>query len=106
MEFIYTNINPFGAETDDCVSRAISLASGYDYFDIQEKLYLASRLFECDRLDVCCYQNLLENVFGYKPVYCDNMIIVPNHLTVIIDGNLRDTFDCSQEYCDKAWYVG
>ena len=32
MEFVYTNLNPFGARTDDCVSRAIALASGYDYF--------------------------------------------------------------------------
>lgn len=120
MEFVYTNINPFGAETDDCVSRAIALASGYDYFGIQEKLYLVSRLFECDRLSVCCYQNLLENVFGYEPVYCHNMTVeefadehpfgiylirIPNHLTVIIDGKLRDTWNCSNYMCDLAWNV-
>lgn len=121
MEFVYTNLNPFGVETDDCVSRAISLVSGCDYFDIQEKLYLVSRLFECDRLDVCCYQNLLENVFGYEPVYCQGMTVqefadehpfgvylirVPNHLTVVADNKLRDIWDCSQEMCSKAWFVG
>lgn len=121
MEFVYTNINPFGAQTDDCVTRAISLVSGYDYFDIQEKLYLVSRLFECDRLDVCCYQNLLERVFGYEPVYCHNMTIeefadehplgiflirIPNHLTVIIDGKQYDTFYSGEEVCDRCWFVG
>ena len=120
MEFVYTNINPFGARTDDCVSRAIAFASGYDYFDIQEKLYLVSRLFECDRLSHCCYQNLLEDVFGYEPVYCQDMTVeefadehpfgiylirIEGHLTVIMDGKLRDTWDCRDYFCDLAWFV-
>ena len=79
-----------------------------------------SRLFECDRLDVCCYQNLLENVFGYNRVYCENMTVkefadehpfgiylirIENHLTVIIDGKLRDTWNCGDFLCDLVWFV-
>lgn len=118
MAFKYVNVNPSGARTDDCVTRAISLASGYDYFDIQEKLVLTSKLFGCDRLARCCYQNLLEKVFGYIPVYCKGMTVeefceeypigvylirVPNHLTTVINGIVRDTWDTSSQLCDKAW---
>lgn len=120
MAFKFVNVNPSGARTDDCVTRAISLASGYDYFDIQEKLVLTSKLFGCDRLARCCYQNLLEYVFGYTPVECHGLTIdefcienpygtylirIQGHLTAVIDGVINDTWDCGDFICDKAWRV-
>ena len=120
MGFIYTNVNPEQLLINDCVTRAISLATDSDYFDIQEKLYLTSSLFSCDRLSVQCYENLLENVFGCEPVYCYGMTVgefaednpvgvflvrIQGHLTTIIDGDIRDTWDTSNEICDLAWYV-
>jgi len=120
MEFIYTNLNPAKEHTDDCVTRAIALATNSDYYDIQEKLYLTSSLFSCPRLSVLCYENLLENVFGCIPVYCNNMTVsefadenpygtylirLEGHLTVVINSCLYDTFDCGDELCDLAWYV-
>lgn len=120
MAFKFVNMNPSGAKTDDCVTRAIALVSGLDYYDVQEKLVLTSKLFGCDRLSKCCYSNLLERVFGYTPIFCKGMTVeefcienpfgvflvrLPNHLTAIVDGKVNDTWDCSDLICDQAWFV-
>ena len=39
MSFKYYNNNPLSKEEQDCVTRAIALASGYSYAEIQDKLY-------------------------------------------------------------------
>lgn len=118
--FIYTNVNPFNADMKDCVCRAISLATDIDYFIIQEKLLLTAMLFDCDALSPCCYSHLLEDVFDCEPVYCKGMTLadfadenpfgsfvvrIPNHLTAVVNGDIFDTFDCSNEVCDLAWQV-
>lgn len=118
MAFKFVNVNPSGAKTDDCVTRAITLASGLDYFDIQEKLVLTSKLFGCDRLARCCYQNLLEYVLKYTPIECQGLTVnefcelhpygtylvrIQGHLTTVIDGDVNDTWYCGDFICDKAW---
>lgn len=120
MAFKYVNVNPSGAKTDDCVTRAISLASGLDYYEVQEKLVLTSKLFGCDRLTRSCYQNLLEYVLGYTPVYCRGMTVdefcyeypygtylirMKGHITCVINGVINDIWDCGDLKCDKAWFV-
>lgn len=120
MAFKFNNANPMGAKVDDCVCRAITLASGLDYFDVQEKLVLTSKLFGCDRLTRCCYAHLLEDVLGYIPVQCRGLTVnefcelhpygtflvrMKNHITCIIDGDINDIWDCGSEFCDKAWIV-
>lgn len=118
MAFKYVNVNPSGAKTDDCVTRAISLASGLDYYEVQEKLVLTSKLFGCDRLSKCCYSNLLEKVLGYTPIYCKGLTVkefceeypygiylvrIKSHLTTVIDGNIMDIWNSSDYSCDLAW---
>lgn len=120
MAFKYVNVNPSGAKTDDCINRAISLASGLDYYDVQEKLVLTSKLFGCDRLTRDCYSNLLEKVFNYIPVYCKGMTVdefcleypygiylvrMKSHITCVIDGVINDTWNCGSEFATNAWYV-
>ena len=66
--FKYLNLNPLSIEEEDCVTRAIALASGYSYADIQDKLYYMARLFDCEELCVCCYKHLLDDIFDYPRV--------------------------------------
>ena len=71
--FIYYNNNPYGLKEEDCVTRAISLASGLDYFDISKKLKLTSELLECEKLCVCCYDFLIEEVLMFSKVDCNTL---------------------------------
>ena len=119
-EYHYLNLNPLGKDEQDCVCRAISLATGRDYYDIEDKLHLTARLFECDELCVCCYKHLLDYVFEYPKVYCRDMTVsefmhkhprgtfilrMDGHCTCIINGRLFDTQDCLNGRLTDAWSV-
>ena len=117
--FIYWNENPNGEHIGDCVVRAITLATGLPYEDVEDKLWLTAELLGC--VDICpfCYRNLLENVFQFREVNPNNMTIrefadthsygtyilrIPSHLTCIIDGDLYDIWDCrDSETITDAW---
>lgn len=118
--FIYYNQNPDGEKESDCVTRAISLATGLDYVNVRRKLYHTAKLNNCSKLCICCYRLLLENVLWLKPVYCENMTInefadmhpsgtyllrVDGHLTCLIDGAIYDIWDCRREELTDAWLV-
>ena len=121
MGFKFLNLNPLGKREEDCVCRAISLATEKDYEDVQEQLYLISKLFRCESLCVCCYKHLLDYVYnldriesfhGYtihefielnpKGTY---IIRVDGHLTCAIDGILYDTWDSRDCIVDIVWEV-
>jgi hypothetical protein len=117
-KYKFLNLNPRGLLEDDCVCRAITFATGLPYNTVYEKLWLTADLYDCDRLCKYCYSNFLRNVLGYREVNCDRLNIgefadkhphgtylirIANHLTVIRDGTLYDTFDCRKEICDIVW---
>ena len=119
-EFVYLNVSPDGEHKNNCVTRAITLATGIDYPEIRKKLFHISRLFNCTKLCPACYRFLLENIFGFNVVNCDGytvgefadehpcgtyIIRVPSHLTTVIDGKLYDIFDCRDDLCDICWEV-
>lgn len=119
-DFEYTNLNPLSLTEEDCVTRAISLASGYSYAEIQDKLYYISELMECERLCVCCYKHLLDSVFCYDRLPCYNMTVgeiadeysdcillvrIEGHLTCVVYGTIHDLWDCSASYADIVWLV-
>lgn len=113
------NLNPLNEIENDCVCRAISLGLDEDYYKIQEKIELIGQLFECDSLCVCCYQHLLDNVYGLERIKgfkgmtvnqfasCNfrgaYLVRVDGHLTCVIDGKIYDTWDCSNEIVDIIW---
>lgn len=115
----YVNVNPKGRREEDCVCRAISLATGDSYYKVKDKLELTSRLYECDTLCVCCYKSLLDNVYkfqrindfkGYKvKELCRFLpkgifiVRVKGHLTCIIDNEINDIWDCGNEVVDIVW---
>lgn len=118
--FRYLNINPLSLTESDCVTRAIALATGYSYAEIQDKLYYISQLLECEKLCVCCYQHLLSDVFKYDKVYCHNMTVsefaqrhpegvylirMEGHLSTLVNGVVYDLWDCSYETLTDVWRV-
>lgn len=118
--FTYYNNNPLSLEEEDCVTRAIALASNLPYSAIKDKLYYMAQLLDCNALCVCCYSKLLDYIFQYDRVPCrgytvgeivqkyDNstlLIRMNGHLTCAINGTLLDLWDSSEELADIVWVV-
>lgn len=72
-------------------------------------------------IQVCCYENLLNFVFGYEQIYgVEGMTIecfanyhpigtyiirIEGHLTSLIDGVIYDLWNCSDKVVDVVWKV-
>ena len=39
------------------------------------KLYYTAKLLNCDKLCVCCYRHLLDDVFKYQRIDCDGLFV-------------------------------
>lgn len=119
--FEYFNINPLGYTEPDCVIRAITLASGLPYEDIEEKLNLVGELYNCEKLCVACYRFLLDKYFQYERVSGEGMLVdefadtypvgtyilrMNGHLTCCIDNTIYDIWDCRFDgIVTDAWRV-
>ena len=119
--FVYYNRNPqLNTRKNDCVCRAISFATNLPYTKIEEKLKLTAELYECDRLDMCCYKTLLQDVFKLRPIRCKYLTVgeladkfpkstiiarTNGHLTAIKRNTVYDIFDCRNELVTNAWAV-
>ena len=116
----YHNENPNGYHIPDCVIRAITTATGLSYFDVVCKLKINGDLFECDELNVRCYEKLLDFDFKLPHYICDNktvrevstdfqdnivIIRISGHLTVSVRGCIYDIWDCSDEIVTDFWIV-
>jgi hypothetical protein len=120
MSYKYLNVNPLSLTEQDCVTRAISLATGYSYPEVQDKLYYISELLECERLCVCCYRHLLDDIFKFPRQECTGMTVgefamqnpdgvflirMNGHLSCIVNGTVYDIWDCRNEILTDCWYV-
>lgn len=121
MAWQFLNLQPLGKLEEDCVTRAISLATGQDYYTIQEQLNLIGALFHCEKLCVCCYKHLLDYVYNLERIEAVQgmsikeflqvfnsgiyIIRVDGHLTCAIDGEIIDTWDCTDKIVDIVWFV-
>ena len=118
--YVYYNRNPDGKRQNDCVTRAISLATGLTYPQVRRKLYHTARLLNCEKLCVCCYRHLLDDVFKYKRIICDGLMVgefadlhskgvyllrIDGHITCCINNNIYDIWDCRDEFVTDAWRV-
>lgn len=118
--FRYYNISPDGEHKNDCVTRAISLASGMPYAETRKKLRSVATLFDCERICMSCYKHLIENVLYCKPLNCDGMTVeefadmhpygvylvrMNQHISCIIDNTIYDIFDCREHLLTNAWEV-
>ena len=119
-KYRYVNLNPNGEHRNDCVTRAISLASGLDYSEVRRKLRHTSRLLDCIRLCWSCYSFFITEVLGCRQVNCDGLTVgefadlhpqgiylirIKGHLTVIKDNVCYDLWNCLGRECDLAWQI-
>ena len=118
-KFRYYNINPNGDHKSDCVTRAISLASGLEYDEVRRKLYHTSKLINCEtKWCPTCYGFTIQEVLGGVPKDCYGMTVgefadkhskgiylirISGHLTCLIDGILYDLWNCLDKPCSLAW---
>ena len=117
----YYNRNPDGKLLEDCVCRAISTATGLNYNAVNNLLALTASCYLCEKLCVCCYHNLLEDILGYERYMCYNgetveeiansypndklLIRINAHLTSSVKGTIYDIWDCSDKEVDCYWIV-
>lgn len=117
-KFVYYNRNDDKVSRNDCVTRAISLASGLPYSTIRRKLRYTARLLACEKLCVSCYEFLIREVLGGVPINCEGMTVndfaklhpygtyllrMDGHITTLIDFTLYDIFDCRKKRITNAW---
>lgn len=117
----YYNRNPNNIHLKDCVCKAISTATGLKYEAVNNLLDLTAYENECEKLCVCCYDNLLTGTLCYQRIdnyfnntvdeitrqYPSNTLIirVKGHLTCSINGVTLDIWECSNELVDCYWIV-
>lgn len=116
----YYNINPKGETLPDCVTRAISLATGINYYDVMYELEKNGNVYNCDKLCVCCYSKFLEDnlklttkdgrerqVKEIVKEYPDSTLLlrIKGHLTCSINGTIYDIWDCLDKVVDVFWVV-
>ena len=121
FRYRYYNRRPDGAEIEDCVCRAISTATGLKYEAVENLLALTSCNYECDKLSVDCYHNLLDGTLCYKQRTCKHnetvgelseryrdkrlIIRINGHLTCSLYGTIVDIWDCTNKTVDVFWIV-
>lgn len=119
-KFKYYNRNPDELKIQDCVCRAISTATGLKYEAVSNLLTLSADEYSCERLCVCCYNYLLENILCYKRHNangktvkelankynkCNLLIRIDSHLTCVVKGVILDIWDCSNCKADFYWLI-
>ena len=116
--YVYYNRNDDQVKRNDCVTRAISLASGLPYKTIRRKLRYTARLLDCEKLCVSCYEWLIREVLGGTPKNCEGMTVndfadlhpygtyllrMDGHICTLMDFTLYDIFDYREHFITNAW---
>ncbi len=112
----YYNANSKGNFVNDCVLRAISVGEGTSWDETYEKLsYYAKKdgtlLDDADfvekyldeRYPRYCYKNMTIGEFARKCPKGKFVATMKNHITVIVNNVIFDTFDCSERTLWCAW---
>lgn len=120
-KFEYLNVSPDLGHHNDCVTRAITLATGLPYKKVRKKLFHTAKLLECEKLCVMCYKFLIEDVFKGKRTNCDGMfpadfadlhpkgtylLRMNGHICCLINNTIYDIFDSRyMDYLTDAWLI-
>ena len=118
-DFMYYNANLNKEVISDCVTKAIKIATGLEYFTVSKLLDLASEHTGHDRLTMQSYRYLLEDVFGFPVFYPEKgetvediidkyplntvIIRIKGHLLVSIVGIVTDLWDSREKYPTCYW---
>ena len=114
----FHNQNSHQRYVDDCTVRAISLAEdktwNYTYDKLSDMARSRGMMFNSvefieDYLDYNykreCHSAITVGEFAEQNNRGTYLVTMPNHITVIIDGTIYDTFDCSDRIMRCAWKV-
>lgn len=119
-DFGYYNRNPRGERVDDCVCRAISTATGLKYEAVDRLLDITADSYMCDKLAMCCYKFLLEDILMFKPNVGNGetvgeiaqrykhykvIIRIKGHCTCSLYGKVADEWDCTDKIATNYWVV-
>lgn len=125
--FQYYNAHPHQAQVGDCVKRAIAVAMGMDYMDVQRELnqhkkITGAKQFNSDGNP----QSYVETVLGFQRVtipdrgdetgmtadkFCKiypkgrYIITMSGHWSAVINGTILDTWDCGNERLHSYYAV-
>ena len=118
MTYQYYNNNPQQRHIDDCTLRAISLLTNRDWHSVFEELsYLANKDslmmdsvefiedYLDDRYPRECHYSKTVGEFAKEFPIGKYAVTMPYHITVVIDGVIYDTFDCSDRTMRCAWKI-
>ena len=122
--FVYENLNPKNKSTCDCVIRTLASALEMDYFNVWDMLLTVTKKTgyhptsrECITKVLSHYvkQNQPKHSDGTKftgkqfcELYTKGTYIVSIgtlHFTVVKDGQIHDTWDCSRLCVGNFWKV-
>ena len=114
IKYVQKNVNPKGKKTTDCVIRALTTATGKEYWEVLDELVALTKktglMFNEKRLEdkfleqngfVKCKQPRKDDktkyqVYDLDEICKDDVVIVrvAHHLTVVVKGELIDIWDC------------
>ena len=108
--FVNVNVNPYGADIDDCLIRAITLGTGKSYFDVLDDMIKIAdeKGWEINELRTgmhylyslnweMCELIQPQTVKQFSATTTDPRIVIVNgHATFCKDGNVYDTWNCNR----------
>lgn len=116
--FKYYNANSHNRNIEDCFIRCISVLTNRKWLDVYKEVSnLAGRqgrlfsdvVFVEDyldkRYDRQCHYSITVGEFAKEFPYGKYAVTMDNHITAVIDGNIVDTFDCSDRIMRCAWLI-
>lgn len=113
------NCNPHNEKLSDCVCRAITLATGANYYDVMDLLTENGQMHGCSCLTCECYSKMLDDI-GYTKQEAKGkkageiaeenkdktvLIRMDGHLTCAKNGDIYDLWDCSDKEADLFWVI-
>ena len=114
----YHNANALGNAVNDCVVRAISIAERKTWDETYIELSEIARQEGILLDDVNFVENYLDHRYRRQCHYsktvgefaeeCDEgtyLVTMEGHITVVVDGIVYDTFDCTDRRMWCAWKV-
>jgi len=120
--FKFHNQNPKGKKVSDCVVRAISYAMGKSWYEVYDDLSILGRKMGDMPNNKPVFSKYLENSGWIKnkmPRHDDNtrytlydfakenkgifIVLIAHHLTVVENGQIIDTWNCSHKCVGNYW---
>lgn len=125
LRYEQVNCNPHKKRTTDCVERAIAYATNKPYEEIVDMLVEVWKKKGYHPADKKCYEKVLEDL-GFEKhkqprykngtkvrvgdiaditdtTYQTLLIVIPKHLTCVIDATVYDIWDCRDKFISNYY---